>query len=199
MYLFSHPLQRIATLSLSNLLRSSYLFYFAKPIAERALLKAIHQRPINAVLEIGVGTGARTKRLLEVLGWSAKEPLKYTGIDLFEGRPQGTAGLSLKEAFHNLKTPNVKMQFVPGDPSQALARTANMLTNTDLLVIANDHDGEALAKAWRFMPRMLHEQTLIFLQEPSVGTEPGVYKKLTRLEVERFAHGPAKKSGKKVA
>jgi hypothetical protein len=199
MYAQFLPLQRIATLSLKTFLRSSYLFYFSKPIAERALLKAIHDQPIKSGVEIGVGTGARTLRLLEVLGWTAKEPLKYTGIDLFESRAKGTPGLTLKDAFNQLKTPNVKMQFVPGDPSQALARTANMLTNTDLLVISGDHDGDALSKAWRFVPRMLTDTSLIFLQEAPTGPEQGVYKRLTRLEVERLANGPAKKSGKKVA
>lgn len=185
-------------MSVSNFLRSSYLFYFAKPVAERALLKAIYQQPIRSVVEIGVGNGERTKKLLEVLSWSTQDTLKYTGIDLFEGRPAGSPGMTLKEAFHQLKMPNVKMQFVPGDPSQALARTANMLTNTDLLVISGNHDPEALAKSWRFVPRMLHEGTLIFQQDPPVGNEPGVYKPLKRLEIERLAHGGGKKD-KKIA
>ena len=189
-------------MSLRQLLRSSYLFYFSQPAGERSLLKAIHRQPIKSVVEIGVGTGARTRRLLEVVGWSAGESaLKYTGIDLFEGRPAGTPGMTLKEAFHSLKTANIKMQFVPGDPYQALARTANMLTGTDLMVISAGLDEASLAKAWMYVPRMLHPQTLVFIQEKSdAGGKPvETYKRLTQLEVEKLATAASKKSNRRAA
>ena len=189
--------QRIATLSLGNFLRSKYLFHFSKPVADRALLKGIHEQPIRAIVEIGVGTGERTRKILEVTGWSAGDaPRKYTGIDLFEARPQGSKGMALKEAFNSLKTPNVKMQFVPGDPYQALARTANMLVGTDLLVLSADLDQDSLRRAWMYVPRMLHDKTLIYQQTPGVGTEPGPYQVLSRLDVERLAANGSKKQRK---
>jgi hypothetical protein len=202
-------------LSLRQFLRSSYLFYFSQPVAERSLLRAVsrNSEPIRSIVEIGVGTGARTRRLLEVVGWSAAgdTPLKYTGIDMFEGRPAGTPGMSLKEAFNKLKTPNVKMQFVPGDPYQALARTANMLTGTDLLVISAGLDENSLAKAWMYIPRMLQPKTLVFLQERIAApnsTADGnsgksqvteTYKPLTALEIERLAAAGSKKSHRRAA
>lgn len=189
--------QRIATLSLSNFLRSKYLFHFSKPVADRALLKAIHGQPIRAIVEIGVGTGDRTRKILEVTGWTAGDaPRKYTGIDLFEARPQGDKGLALKEAFNTLKTPNVKMQFVPGDPYQALARTANMLAGSDLIVLSADLDQDSLRRAWMYVPRMLTESTLIYQQGPAVNGEPGAYQQLSRLEVERLAAAGSKKQRK---
>jgi len=185
------------------------LFYFSKPVAERNLLKSIHNQTIKSIVEIGVGDGSRTKRILEVAGWKAGEAgLKYTGIDLFEGRPEGTPGMSLKEAFHALKTPNVKMQFVPGDPYQALARTANMLANTDLLIVSSGLDEASLARAWMYVPRMLHANTLVYLHERTSGTTtsegkpvPGTenYKRLTQIEVERLAAAGSKRSSRRAA
>jgi hypothetical protein len=161
------------------------LFYFAKPVAERALLKAIYKQPIRSLVEIGIGRGERTARLLEVVGWTPHDtPLKYTGIDQFEGRPEGTPGMSLKEAFSVLKRPDVKMQLVPGDPHQALARTANMLAKTDLLVISADVDATSLARAWTYVPRMLHEGSLVYQQQPA--TAGGEYRRLTKPEIDKL-------------
>ncbi len=189
-------------MSLRHFLRSSYLFYFSQPVAERNLLKAIHKQPIRSLVELGVGTGARTRRLLEVIGWSARDSaIKYTGIDLFEGRPAGTPGMTLKEAFNSLKTPNVKMQFVPGDPYQALARTANMLTGTDMLIISAGLDEASLARAWMYVPRMLLPTTLIFRQERSEAEGKVVenYTRLTAVDIERLATAASKKSNRRAA
>jgi len=189
-------------LSLRQFLRSSYLFHFSQPVAERSLLQAVHRLSVRSLVEIGLGTGARTKRLLEVIGWSNVDgPLKYTGIDLFEGRPAGTPGMTLKEAFNSLKTTNVKMQLVPGDPYQALARTANMLTGTDLLIVSAGLDETSLSRAWMYVPRMLQPQTMVFMQErgEAGGKVVETYKRMTPLEIEKLATAASKKSNRRAA
>lgn len=158
-------------MSVGSLLRSSYLLYFSQPAADRAVYKAVSARKVRAIVEIGIelgsGGGGRTDRLLEVAGWRADcLPLRYTGIDLFEARPQNRRGPSLKEAFARLRRPNVKAQLVPGDPYTALLRVANSLAGTDLLLISADQDADSLARAWSWLPRMLTPQSLIFQQEP---------------------------------
>src|SRR5690606_30991433 len=120
--------RRIATLSNAGLLRSAYLLYFSQPAADRSLYKAIKGRKVASIVEIGVGSGERTSRLIEVLGWEAgNHPLHYTGVDLFEQRAKERPGLTLKEAFARFKFDNVKVRLVPGDPYSALARVANQL------------------------------------------------------------------------
>jgi hypothetical protein len=167
-------------LSVVRLIRSWYLLYLAQPAADRALYRAIQRQPIRAIVEIGVGlgeaAGRRTERILEIAGWRRDcLPLSYTGIDLFESRPDHSPRLALKEAFGALRATvlrasGAKTRLVPGDPYSALARTANALTNTDLVVISADVDRDSLAQAWRFMPRMIHPRTLILLQESSGAT-----------------------------
>lgn len=167
---FVLPAQRNATLSAGSIIRSTWLFYFAQPAHDRPLLKAIHAKPIRSVVELGVGQGQRTARIFEVLLWKPENlPLRYTGIDLFESRPKNAPGLSLKKAFGQIRAEGVKVQLVPGDPLQALQRSANGLPNTDLVLIAADQDRASLAEAYRFLPRMLHEQSQVWLEEPAAG------------------------------
>jgi hypothetical protein len=153
------------------LLRNSYLLYFSQPAADRALYKARAGRPVRSIVELGISLGERTPRLLEVASWRSDcLPLRYTGIDLFEGRAAGLPRLprlTLKQAHGALRLPNVRVQLVPGDPHAALARVANSLAGTDLLIVDARQDRESLERAWNWVPRMVTPQTLVFVEQPS--------------------------------
>lgn len=160
-------------MSVGSLIRIAYLLYFSQPAGDRLLFTAMKKRPVRSIVELGIGSSGRTKRLLEVAGWNrSAEPLRYTGIDLFEARPAGKPGPSLKATFADLRLPDVKVQLVPGEPHLALRRVANSLTGTDLLLISADQDGDSVAQAWTWIPRMLTPQSLIFIEEagPKAGT-----------------------------
>jgi hypothetical protein len=173
---------------MGSLLRSSYLCYFSKPAHERALYKAVQSRPIRSIVELGIGFGGRTERILEVAAWRADcLPLRYTGIDLFEARPAAERGPSLKQAFSRFHLPNVKTQLVPGDPQMALRRVANALVGTDLLLIAANHDPESLGAAWTWMPRMLTANSLVFLEERPPGAGQARWRQMPLDEIHKLA------------
>ena len=179
-------------MSIGSLIRSSYLLYFAQPAPDRALFWAVKRKPIRAIVELGIGLGEtahhRTERLLEVAGWRrACLPLAYTGIDLFESRPTHQPRLTLKQAFHDLRATGAKTRLVPGDPYSALVRTANSLTGTDLLIISADLDADSLAQAWRFVPRMIDPQTLIFQHDARPGPGQETWRQLKHEEVHQLA------------
>jgi hypothetical protein len=179
--------QRNATLSVGSLLRSSYLLYFSQPAADRALFKAVQASPIRSIVELGLALEGRTSRLLEVAAWRNQMlPLRYTGIDQFEGRGGSSRGPTLKQAHAALRLANVRVQLVPGDPQAALARVANALTGTDLVVIAANQDRESLARAWNWLPRMLTPQSLVFLEETG-GKNGATWRRVPMLEVEQLA------------
>jgi hypothetical protein len=178
-----------------NLLRSSYLCYFSQPAHYRALYKAVHGRPIRSIVELGIGFDGRTERLIEVASWRTDcLPLRYTGIDLFEGRRLEHAAArscpSLKQAFTTLRFPSVNVQLVPGEPDAALRRVANALTGTDLLVISIDQDEASLARAWTWMPRMLTHESLVFREERASqpGSKPQLaWRQVTLAEIQRLS------------
>ncbi|MFV2070296.1 MAG: hypothetical protein ACC645_25295, partial [Pirellulales bacterium] len=92
-------------------------------------------------------------------------PLQYTGIDLFESRPAASPGIRLKQAHRLLTGCGVRIRLVPGGPAEALARTANSLMRVDLLIVGNGVDGESMREAWKFVPRMLHNGSDVFVWE----------------------------------
>jgi hypothetical protein len=179
-------------LSASALIRSTWLLYFSQPASDRPLYKAVKGRTIRSVIELGLGDGQRTTRLFEVLAWKdGNLPLRYTGIDLFEGRPTGSKGLTLKQAFATVRANDVKVQLVPGTPHDALARCANQLAATDLLIISADQQAADLERAWKYIPRTLHKDSLILREQP-VGGGKTVFQALTFQEVERLARESSK-------
>ena len=92
------------------------------------------------------------------------QEIHYTGIDLFESRSKADGpGLTLKDTHRMLKATGVRVRLVPGDPWTSLSRAANQLAGTDLLVIGADQDQESLAKAWFYVPRMLHRGSRVFV------------------------------------
>jgi len=174
--------------SLGSLLRSFYLLYFSQPASDRALYRAVRGRPIRSIVELGIALNRRTPRLFEIAAWRAANlPLRYTGIDLFEARPIDRPRLPLKHAFASLQSPNIRMQLVPGDAATALCRTANSLVGTDLLIISADQDRDSLAAAWTWMPRMLTESSLIFLEEPADKPDQTSWRRLSLADVQRLA------------
>jgi len=144
-----------------------YLSHLSQPAIDRPIYRAIRQRPVQKIVELGMGDCRRTLRMLEVAGIHRPSAgICYAGIDLFEMRnPGGPPGVTLKRAFQLLRATGARIRLIPGDPLAALSRAANLLGATDLLVVSADHDPDSLAKAWYFVPRMLHAHSRVFLAE----------------------------------
>jgi hypothetical protein len=144
------------------------LAYFSRPAADRAVYRILNKSRVKTVVELGVGVGLRTERMIAViLRRAGAETVRYTGIDLYEARSKQSPGMSLKEAFRWSKRLGVKTELIPGDPFSALSRAANRLTNTDLIVISADQDREALAQSWFYVPRMITDASIVLLEEPA--------------------------------
>lgn len=183
----------------ASLLKYCYLAYFSKPKAERVLYRALRKARVASIVELGIGDSQRTKRLLEVAQrFLPGQTLRYTGIDLFEARPAEAAGLSLKGAHKRLVECDAKVQLVPGDPFSALARAANTLTKTDLLIVSADQDRSSLAKAWFYVPRMLQAGSLVYLEEPAENGQTA-FRRLSVDEVTAFAAAANVRHSKRAA
>ena len=172
-------------MKLARLLRYGYLAYLSQPSADRTLYRAIRRARPTRIVELGIGCGRRSLRMIELAQRHQPEPVHYAGIDLFEARAAETPGLTLKQAHSLLGGSGAKVRLVPGDPAAALRRAANVLPQTDVLVISADQDREALSRAWFYVPRMLHERSLVFREEQlAEGTR---FRLVARIEIERLA------------
>jgi DNA-binding NarL/FixJ family response regulator len=162
-----------------------YSCNFAKPAANRLLFKKLKGAAVQSIVEIGVGQGERIASISTVAALLRPNTrIRYTGIDLFEGRPQGAAGLELREAHRRFSGLGLKVQLAPGDALSALARLANSLTDTDWVFISADQDPQIIAKAMRYLPRMLGPESIVFMEERSAAGELVRYQELRKAEIE---------------
>ena len=176
-------------LSINNGLRLAYLSYFSQPQSDRPVYRAIHSHQACRMVEFGVGLGQRAVRMIEAAGLSVpRREILYTGVDLFEARSSREGpGLTLKMAHRKLKSTGARIQLLPGDPFTVLSRSANGLSGTDLIIISGRQDEGSLARAWFFLPRMLHENSSVFVEEPSSQGGKHGLRQLPRQEIEERA------------
>lgn len=168
-------------------LRYLYLAYLSHPKADRAIYRAIRRGQVRRIVEMGIGDGRRAERMISLArSWGTDKPIRYTAIDPFELRAeQDGPGLSLKTAYRKLKATGAKVQVVPGDPLTALARVANSLTGTDLLLISADQDDVSLQQAWFYVPRMLHAASQVFFEE--IDDSGARWRPVSRQQIEKLA------------
>lgn len=136
-------------------LESIWLTRFSRPAGERSVYRSILRTPPQRILEIGLGTLLRTRRLLRVVGSQFEATaIHYVGLDQFEGRlPTDPPGVTLKEAYRALHG-QARIQLVPGNADTALSRVCNQLTAFDLVLISTDVDERQLERCWFFLQRL---------------------------------------------
>ncbi len=142
-----------------------HLRYLSKPLSDRAVLVHLLETPVSSILEIGVGSGQRTQKMLF---WNqlpeGSTQLRYVGVDPFESSEEGRPHLKLKQAHRMLSEAGVKTLLVPGDASNALPRVAHSAQPFDLVVIDGGYDvdtaeGQALM---HWLPRLASESATVF-------------------------------------
>ncbi len=176
-------------MSALSFLKSIYSGYFAKPKHERVLFRSVMRRPCIRIVELGVGPADRAQRLLRlaVRHHGRTHQVHYAGIDLFEARADSEPGITVKLAHRKLKPLGAKIQLIPGDPYSGLARSANGLVGTDLLVIQADQDDESLERAWFYVPRMLHEDSLVFVEQMDQESQEAKFELLGQDQIDTWA------------
>ena len=148
-------------LSLFGYLRLTRL---SKPAHVRSLYRTIVKTGARRIVELGLGNGSRARNMIALAQrTSSDKPLRYTGIDPFESRPDSSP-FSLKQAHSMLHSANHEVRLVPGEAATALARCANELRGTDLVVISSDVSEAELAAAWHLLPRMLHKDSQVWIE-----------------------------------
>lgn len=126
----------------------------------KLLIRELRDFTPASIVEVGIGDCALTLEIIKTI-CKRMDPaeVKYTGIDLFEADPEGA---SIKETHRIISGTQVKCKLVPGDPHSGLSRTANSLTDSELILIGDRVDSESLDRAWFFFPRMMNDSTRIY-------------------------------------
>lgn len=171
----------------ANWFRYVYLAHLSRPKGVRQLYRLVKRHQVCRIVEIGISDIARSVSLVEVAQRYARpKKVTYTAIDWFEARPPQLPPLSLKGAYRLLKATGASVRLAPGVPARSLAAAANAHQNTDLILIAPTIADSDLDGAWFYVPRMLHDESMILREQHDSQAEP-VLRPLTRSQVADWA------------
>lgn len=156
-----------------NWFQRFYWTKLSKPSAERPLWKFLLETKLNSILQLGMGNGAQTMKLLRMVSNSSGDaPLRFAGVDLFESAADPQNHLRLKEAHRMLAEAGVKAHLIPGELRGALPRVAVTILPSDLVIInqpfaesAKEYD---VLKSW--LPRLIHPTSTVFSLDASSST-----------------------------
>ncbi|MEX2358050.1 MAG: hypothetical protein WEE51_06945, partial [Pirellulaceae bacterium] len=73
------------------------------------------------------------------------------------------------------------------DAAMALPRVANGFSQVDLLIISADQDTDGVRSALSWVPRMLHEKSLVLWEVKDAATSTLTYQRLTMGQVAELA------------
>ena len=167
----------------ANWFRYTYLARLSRPKSDRELYRLVKRQRATRLVEIGMGEISRAVSLIEVAQrFAGEKKVWYTGIDLFEARPDERKTLSLKEAYRILRATEAGIRLVPGLPARSLASAANAHANTDLILLGPAVSIDDLDGAWFYLPRMLHEKSVI-LAERHTGDAQASFERISGTEV----------------
>jgi hypothetical protein len=152
----------------ANWFRYAYLAYFSRPKSARQLYRLVKRQQVRRIVEVGLSDVAFTLSLIEVAQrFAGDQKVAFSGLDWFDARPKQITPLKLKDAYRTLHSTGASVRLVPGSPAASLAAVANAHQNTDLILISSAIPADELQLAWFYVPRMLHNKSVILREQIS--------------------------------
>ena len=176
-------------MSMMQRLKSLYWIYFSKPRSARVLYRTARNLHATRIVEFGIADPARSLQLIQMAVGACppEQQVCYTALDLFDARSQERSTLTIKQAHRYFGHSGAKVQLVPGPLTEGLARTANTLLGTDLVIFAEDAAPAGDPRLWFYLPRLLHARSCV-LQTHRVGEAAEcAFAEITHAEVEQRA------------
>jgi hypothetical protein len=154
-------------------LRKFYWTRFAKPVEDRQLFKQLLAGPVSSILEIGVGDGARMRRLAKLVQLpTGCDTLRYIGTDEFESAKDGRPHLSLKQAHQLASQLGFRASLIPGDINAAIPRVAHKFGAADLIIVDGglipQHPLATTLGSW--LNRLAHTESSVLACQERGGT-----------------------------
>lgn len=167
-------------MAIQETLDTLYLCWFCQPKADRVLFRCLRDHRLHRVVEVGIVSVERTLRMLRLAQrFSGGQDLHYAGIDLFDARPAGLPELKLKRVHQQLSGSGATVRLIPGDPLSAMARMANQISGTELLLLSASVDQAAMEQAWTYIPRILAGNAQVWEMQTS---PTATYRRIAEVE-----------------
>ena len=171
-------------------LTAFWLTWFSGPAGDRLLFRTIRNNRPRKLMVLGLGDATRARRMISLAQrYNPPDQISFAGIDRFDSRPADGSAVFAERRPSAAAPTGARINLIPGDPREALARAATAHYGIDLLVVSADQDAQSLAHGWFYVPRMLAPQAVVLREE---ATEKGrTLKPLCRLDLERLSAAAA--------
>jgi hypothetical protein len=179
--------------SAASRLKYYYLAYASKPKTERFLYRAVRKSRAARIVEFGLTSLTRSRRLIEAAQrYAPGGNVSFTGIDLFESGAIVPAAAdadrqSLIGVFRTLRPSGASLRLLPGRLGTVLTDVANTLTDTDLLLIGQSVADDDLEPAWFYLPRMLHAGSLVLRERISPNEPDATFERVPLSQIQAQA------------
>ena len=119
-----------------NWFQRFYWTKLSKPAGERPLCEYLIKTPIGSVLQLGMGNGALTRKVLQLARPAGADGvIRFAGVDAFESAEAAQQHMKLKDAHRMCAELGVKAHLIPGELKSALPRVAVTILPSDLLIV----------------------------------------------------------------
>lgn len=150
-----------------NWFQRFYWTKLSKPAGERPLCEYLIKTPIGSVLQLGMGDGALTKKVLQLAQPAGTDGvIRFAGVDAFESAEDSSGHMKLKDAHRMCAELGVKAHLIPGELKNALPRVAVTILPSDLLLVEqSEQDGDSQHQIlMNWLPRLSHSGSAVFVR-----------------------------------
>lgn len=128
--------------------------------------------PLN-IMEIGVWTGERAKKLISIASKKHDIPkVNYYGFDLFEimgddmfKKELSKQPPSINEIKEKLSKTGATVHLYKGDTTKVLPQVYKSLPKMDLIFIDGGHSLETIKNDWLYSSKLMHEDTVVIFDD----------------------------------
>jgi hypothetical protein len=151
-----------------NWFQRFYWTKLSKPAGERPLCEYLIKTPIGSVLQLGMGNGALTRKVLQMARPAGADGvIRFAGVDAFESAEAVQQHMKLKDAHRMCAELGVKAHLIPGELKSALPRVAVTILPSDLLIVEQSGDESATQNdtLMQWLPRLSHSGSAVFVRQ----------------------------------
>lgn len=156
-------------------------YFFYGPKRYRNIYRAIKAIKPKQIMEIGVWTGERSIRMLEVAKrYYPADQISYYGFDLFEdlSDEQLASEVSKKPPTkahiqEKLEKTGANIHLYKGNTLETLPQEISRLPKMDFIFIDGGHSLETIQNDWDYARKLMHEKTVVIFDDYWNRTDAG--------------------------
>lgn len=143
------------------------------PLRYDQIFKLVKQSKPSNIMEIGVWTGERAKKMIKIASeYKKTSQINYFGFDLFEVMDEdkfkkeiSKQPPKMEEVKSKLEKTGVRINFYKGDTTEVLPKVWESLPKMDFVFIDGGHSIETIDNDWRYVSKLMHKGSVVIFDD----------------------------------